>query len=194
MTNDHPYDDIETFALGGLEPERQRIVLEHADACPTCAVLLADAMAGVSALAQFEEPIALTRPAPAVPAGSRSNVRQLPVRRVAPSAWLAAVAVAACLALIAWNVQLRQAAMGVPASVPIAALVHSHFIHHPLAGPAGSAKVIQAVDGHWVGEFGSDGAGAAAQYFDQAPGSITAYVVTAADQTPEKDARALRWP
>ena len=219
MTNDHPYDDIEAFALGSLEPVRERAVLEHADVCPTCAVLLADAMTGVSALAQLEEPIELTRPAPAVAGVVRLPVGQLPSRRVALSAWFAGVAVAACLALLAWNVQLRNEAIGVPAP-PIAALVHSHFIHHPLTGSAGTAKVIQAVDGRWVyvladgltprsryalwekhggdtvkvGEFSTDAGGAAAQYFEQAPAAIEGYTVTAADETPATDSRALRWP
>lgn len=220
MPNDHPYADIDAFALGDLEPDRQRAVLEHADMCPTCAVLLADAMTGVSALAQLEEPIELTRPAPTVSAARRSSARRLPERRIARSTWLASAAVAACLALLAWNVQLRNEAIGFPAPPPVAALVHSHFIHHPLIGPAGDAKVIQAIDGHWVyvladglaprsryalwekrggdtvkvGEFSTDGGGAAAQYFEQAPAAIDAYAVTAADQTPAKDPRALRWP
>jgi hypothetical protein len=215
MTNDHPYDDIEAFALGGLEPERQRVVLDHADVCPTCAVLLADAMTGMSALAQLEEPREISRRVPAI-----VDVRQLRARRISPSAWLAGAAAAACLALLLWNVQLRNEAIGVPAPPPIAALVHSHFIHHPLTGPAGDAKVVQAVDGRWVyvladgltprsryalwatrsgdtvkvGEFFTDGGGLAAQYFEQTPGTIDGYAVTGADQTPAKDSRALRWP
>jgi hypothetical protein len=220
MTNDHPYDDIEAFALGDLDLARQRTVLDHADACHTCAVLLADAMTGMSALAQLEEPSELTRPVPAVGSVSQLSVRQLPTRRFAPSVWFAGAAAAACLALLLWNVQLREEAIGVPAPPPIAALVHSHFIHHPLTGPAGDAKVIQAVDGRWVyvvadgltprsryalwekrgsdtvkvGDFSTDGGGLAAQYFEQAPAKIDGYAVTAADQTPAQDPRALRWP
>jgi len=216
MTNDHPYEDIEPFALGDLPAERQRDILAHADGCPTCAVLLADAMTGVSALAELEEPREVLRPAPAA---VTEDVRRLVPRRIAPSAWFAGLAAAACLALLLWNVQLRNEAIGVPAAPPIAALVHSHFIHHPLTGPAGDAKVIQAVDGRWVyvvadgltprsryvlwetrgndtvkvGEFSSDGSGSAAQYFEQAPAAIVGYAVTAADQKPDQDPRALRW-
>jgi hypothetical protein len=222
MTNDHPYDDIDAFALGDLDLARQRAVLDHADACTTCAVLVADAMTGMSALAQLEEPSELTRRVPAIADVSRLSVRQMPTRRFAPSVWFAAAAAAACLALLLWNVQLRQEAIGVPAPPPIAALVHSHFIHHPLTGPAaaGNAKVIQAVDGHWVyvvadgltprsryalwekrggdtvkvGEFSTDAGGLVAQYFEQAPAKIDGYSLTAADQTPAQDSRALRWP
>ena len=219
MTNVHPYDDIEAFALGDLDSDRQRAVLDHADGCPTCAVLLADAMTGISALVQVEEPREVTRPVPAVSDTRLSTVRQLPSRRVAPSAWFAGLAAAACLALLLWNVQLRNEAIGVPGALPVAALVHSHFIHHPLNGPAGSAKVLQAVDGHWVyvvadgltpharydlwetrggstakvGEFSAGGAGTAAQYFEQAPGTIDGFAVTMAGK-PAQDSSALRWP
>jgi anti-sigma factor RsiW len=215
MTIDHPYEDIEAFALGGLEPDRQRAVLDHADACPTCAVLLADAMTGVSALAELEEPLAVSRPVPLVADARRS----LP-RRLAPSVWFAGAAAAACLALLLWNVQLRNEAIGVPAAPPVVALVHSHFIHHPLTGSVGTAKVIQAVDGHWVyvladgltpnarydlwetrhggaikvGEFVTDRDGLAAQYFEQAPGAIEGFSVTGSDKTPTQDPQALRWP
>jgi hypothetical protein len=215
MTNDHPYDDLETFALGGLESDRQRAVLDHADGCPTCAVLLADAMNGVGALAELEQPLAVTRSAPGV-----GVVRSLRPARSAPLAWLAGAAAAACLALLLWNVQLRNEAIGAPHAPPIGALVHSHFIHHPLTGPVGTAKVIQAVDGHWiyvladgltpnarydlwetrhggtikVGDFVTDRAGMAAQYFEQAPGAIEGYAVASSDKTPTQDPQTLHWP
>jgi len=215
MTPMHPYDDIEAFALGSLSEEQQRAVLDHADACPTCAVLAADAMSGVSALAQLEEPLDVSRPAPRV-----GNVRALKTRRVSPAAWIAGLAAAACIALLLWNLQLRNEALGVPKALPVAVLVHSHFIHHPLKGAAGNAKVLQGLDGSWVyvladglsprsryelwetrggaavevGEFSTDAHGQAAQYFAQTPGKITELAVTAAGQSPSQDPRALRWP
>ena len=207
----HPYDDIEAFALGGLEPARERAVLEHADTCPTCAMLVAEAMAGVGALAELETPRE-----PASRSGPRVLARQLPqARRLVPAAWFAAAA-AAIAALLLWDVQLRHEAM----DVPIGALVHSHFVHHALQGAGGNAKVLQALDGRWVyvvadgltprarydlwevrrgsavnvGEFSADAGGRVARYFDQPPGEITAFAVTAAGATPQQDPRALRWP
>ena len=215
MNDMHPYDDIEAFVLGSLSEQEQRAVLDHADGCPTCAVLLADQMTGLSALAQLEEPLAVSRVAPSV-----ANVRRLPTRRVSPAAWFAGVAAAACLALLAWNFQLRDHLTGVPSALPLAVLVHSHFIHHPLKGDAGSAKVIQAPNGSWlyvladglapnsayelwetragatakVGAVSTDAHGQVAQYFKQTPGAITGLALTATDQTPAQDPHALRWP
>jgi len=60
----HPYDDIDAFALGSVDDATARALLDHADACPTCAVLLADAMAGVGALASLEAPRPVKRTSP----------------------------------------------------------------------------------------------------------------------------------
>lgn len=202
----HPYDQIEELALGDLEPDVQRSVLEHADACPTCAVLVANTMAGMSALAELETPQAVKRSAP---------LRALP-RRVAPSVWLASAAAAAALALLWWNVELRG---GAPV-VPIAALVHSHFIHHALHGAGGSAKMIQAADGSWlyvvgdgltprgryelwerrnaalhdVGAFSADGSGRTSAFWQQDPGSVDGIVVAPAGVDPHDSEHSLHWP
>lgn len=212
---DHPHDDIEALALGELDPGRARDVLAHADACPTCAVLLADAMNGVAALAQLESPMGVRRSAP-----SSVTVKLIrpKVTFGAMAGWFAAAAAAVSLALLAWNAQLRNDAL----TVPVSTLVHSHFIHHPLTNPktAAAAKVLQALDGRWlyvvadglapharydlwetrdgrtsiVGEFSTDGAGRSTKYFEQAPGSIDALAVAETGRSPDQDVRALRWP
>lgn len=207
----HPHDEIEAFALGSLDDATQREVLDHADVCPTCAVLLADAMAGVGALAALEEPRPMTRSMvqPLVP-GVRG------IRQTSLPAWLAGAAVAASFVLLFWNLQLRDQ---MPV-VPIGALVHSHFTHHTLTGAGGDAKVLQALDGSWVyvvadhltpgarytlwqtragatskvGDFVADRRGLASSYFDEPPGTIDSLAVTAADKRPSDDPGALRWP
>ncbi|HME82424.1 MAG TPA: hypothetical protein VKF82_10135 [Candidatus Eremiobacteraceae bacterium] len=208
----HPHDQIEAFALGSLDEDDQRTVLEHADACPTCAVLLADAMAGVGALATLESPRPVDR------ALARPLAAPVARRRIGAPAWVATAALAACLALLFWNVRLRDDAL----TVPVGALVHSHFVHHPMAGgpqSAGSAKVLQAPDGHWiyvvadgltphgryalwetrsgatqkVAELTADDRGQAARYVEQPQGAIEAVVLSPGDK-PFTDAGALRWP
>jgi hypothetical protein len=219
----HPHDDIEAFALGELDATRAAQVLAHADACPTCAVLLADAMNGVAALAELEETREMKRPLARLGAaesrlGAAELIRPTAARRPNVAAWLAGAAAAACLALLFWNIQLRNDALG----VPVDALVHSHFIHHPLhsARSTGAAKVLQSLDGRWlyvvadglmprahydlwetragttlmVGEFSADGAGRTAKYFEQQPGAIDALAVTETGRSPSQDANALRWP
>lgn len=152
----HPYDDIEAYALGSLEPEQAQRVIEHADSCPTCAVLMADAMATVHAMLgpQTDRPLDQARVLQRLPkpqlfrASGRAESR---TRRSAALPWtLATAALAACLGLLLWNAQLGSRTI----TVPIASLVHSHFTHHALraaaAGVPGSAKVIQAVNGQWL--------------------------------------------
>lgn len=209
----HPYDDIEAFALGSLEPARAREVLEHADHCPTCAVMLADAMTGIAALAQLETPADVRLPAP--PPAVRRNAAAALWRHNA-STWFAGAAAAACIALLAWNVALRSE---IP-RVPIASIVSSHFVHHPLTGASGQAKVLQALDGRWVyvladrltpraryalwerrngtlidlGDVLADAHGQATAYFEQPAGKIDAFALVTAGQSPAQDSRALRWP
>jgi hypothetical protein len=87
--------------------------------------------------------------------------------------------------------------------VPIAALVHSHFVHHSLAGTGGSAKVILAVDGSWVylvadglvpgsrhvlsvndtpvGAVNADGSGRASAYWPLQPGKVGAASLAGSD-------------
>ncbi len=209
----HPHDDIEAYALGALDAVEAHDVLAHADQCPTCAVLLAEA----------------TRVANAIePAGERalmqpidiSGLTQTSVRPLRPLSarmpWVLAVAAtAAALVLLLWNADLRSHVV----VVPIASLVHSHFEHHALHGASGNAKVIQALDGHWlylvadglaprtsyrlgeqaggerrwVGEVTTDAAGRAAGYWEQAPTRIQALTLDRASAvTPS--AQGLRWP
>jgi hypothetical protein len=215
----HPYDEIEAFALGSLDDDTQCAVLDHADSCPSCAVLLADAMSGVGALAQLEAPRPLARPL-VVPAAAPSvatlpSPGVTPLRKVSTSAWFAFAAAAACFVLLLWNVQLRREAI----SVPVGALVHSHFVHHELKGPSGNAKAIQAADGHWVyvvadgltpgarydvwetrngaparaGELIADLHGQGTSYVEQQPGTIDAVALTPAGKD-TSDPSALRWP
>jgi hypothetical protein len=189
----HPIDQIEAYALGDLDPAAANAVSEHADACPTCAILLADAMSGVAALASGDVERRQL---------GASKLISLSRRRAGnrPLAWWTAAAAAAAVVLGAWNVELRRS----QPVLPIAALVHSHFQHHALASSpgAGSAKVILALDGSWlyalgdglgqnagyqlwetrtrsgapveVGEFQSDSTGDAAAYWRQPPGPVTA--------------------
>jgi hypothetical protein len=132
-------------------------------------------------------------------------------------AWIASAAAAAAIALFVWNVQLRSSLL----PVPIASLVHSHFEHHPLRGAAGagSAKVIQALDGSWlylvadglrpnatyalwdsvsgmqreVGTFRSNARGEAAAYWQQSPAKIQAFTVTVGSAQPSGPG-SLHWP
>ena len=198
----HPYDDIEAFALGGLDADAGARLLEHADQCPTCAVLLAEAMRAAAALE---------------PPGERNLVARIfsrQPRRIAP--WIGSfVAAAALIALAMWNVDLRSKIF----PVPIASLVHSHFQHHELHGVAGSAKVIQALDGSWlylvgdelaprstyylwevvggkereVGPFETNSGGQAAAYFESSPAKIQALVVSSTPGEPSNGGD-LRWP
>lgn len=209
----HPHDDIESYALGGLEEDAARLVLAHADQCPTCAVLLAEAIRVASSLEPggerpLSKPIALGDLAPA--------------RVVVPGPWsrltrwtVPLTATAAMVALLVWNLNLRSAVV----AVPIASLVHSHFAHHALHGSIGDAKVIQALDGRWlylladglspktryrlfetadgakreVGAFMTTTSGQATGYWEQTPTQIQAFDVEpeAATSSPSG---VLRWP
>jgi hypothetical protein len=202
--NVHPYEDIEAFAMGALEPGGSQRLLEHADSCPTCAVLLAEAMNSVAGLE---------------PPGNRPLLRQNVAARVYSRPrvvrWAAGVAaLAAVIALAVWNYQLQSNRL----EVPIAMLVHSHFAHHALRGSPGSAKVIQALDGSWlylvgdqlkpqskyylwesvggkereVGQFSTNLRGQAAAYWQQPTAKIEAFVVSTSQQ-PGAGVE-LRWP
>jgi anti-sigma factor RsiW len=222
---EHPFDDLHEFGLGELPPARAEALLDHADRCPTCAVLLAEIMQGVAAL----EADAPTR-ANALPlrvAPTSSNAIGEPVsrtRRASSSrAWpaVASLATAACLGLFAWNMQLRSAYSPLPPT-PVRSLVHSHFVHHPLAGApgAGSAKAIVAADGSWVfivadqlaaenqydvwetrggrqiklGTFTADGSGEGTAYFAVPAAKTDGFAVVPAGNDPATNASTLRWP
>ena len=187
---EHPLDDLTAYALGDLDPTSAEAVMTHADACPTCAAALADAMKGVAALASAET----LRSASATARGRGTGIR-----------WLAGLATAATLLLGAWNLELRATAP----TVPVDALVHSHFTHHPLTGSGGNAKLIQAVDGSWV-YLVSDGLRPFGRYrlsvngdllgtvAADAAGRATGYWVRSASVVKEaelagSDGSALRW-
>jgi hypothetical protein len=217
----HPFDDIHSFGLGELSPENADTLMDHADQCPTCAVLVAEAMQGVGALAsdaptrESGEPLrahATARPAAAAARASRRTF-------VWPG--VAGLATAASLALFAWNVQLRADRPRL-APPPVASLVHSHFVHHPLtgAGGAGSAKAIVAADGSWVfvvadqlapenqfdvwetrngtqvklGALNSDDAGEGTAYFAMPAAKAQGFALVPAGADPATDSMALRWP
>ncbi len=210
----HPHEDIEAFALGALDELEARRVLAHANSCPTCSILLADAMSTAAKLEPAGErplaaPIAMGAIAARPTAGARDPVASF-VR------WASAFgAVAAIFALLIWNVNLRSNTL----TVPVAALVHSHFEHHALHGGAGSAKVIQAIDGHWlylvadgllprtayrlweisagsphiVGTMRTDSSGRGTGYWEQTPTKLSGFVLTPSDADTTSP-RALRWP
>ena len=125
---DHPTGLLQSLALGELDRDDARAVMEHADTCAACARELADAMRGVAALAYAGEAEQPSHHA-----------------RARDTRWLVGSLAAAVLALGVWNVQLETAP-----TVPVDALVHSHFAHHALTGTGGQAKLIQALDGSWV--------------------------------------------
>lgn len=129
---DHPIGLLQSLALGELDRDEARAVMEHADSCAACAEELADAMRGVAALTN----------------GGRAELpsQTKPAARTRDLRWLVGGLVAAVLLLGVWNIQLETTA----ASVPVDALVHSHFAHHALTGNGGQAKLIQALDGSWV--------------------------------------------
>jgi hypothetical protein len=202
----HPYDDVEAYALGALDPQTAASVLDHAEGCATCAVLMASAMSVVSAL----------EPQEVRPFAPRKPIATSVLRRSAASwyGWVAAVATAAAIALFVWNVDLRSNTF----YVPIASLVHSHFEHHPLHGAsgAGSAKVIQSLDGSWlyivgdglearstyeldevvdgksheVGTFTTNARGQAAAYWQQPAQKIQSFSATPLNGGPGQ----LHWP
>jgi hypothetical protein len=209
----HPHDDIEAYALGALDTHEAKEVLAHADECPTCAVLLAETIRVASALEPSGERD-LVQPID-VSGLTQTSVRMLRPRSTRLPWILASAATAAALALLVWNADLRSRIV----VVPIASLVHSHFEHHALRGANGNAKVIQALDGHWlylvadglaprtsyrlgertggeqrfVGEVTTDTTGRAAAYWEQAPTRIQALTLDRASAvTPS--AQELRWP
>lgn len=209
----HPYDDIEAFALGGLDDADARRVLAHADQCSTCAVLLSQAMSSVAAM-ERPEPRRMSAPIE-LPTGG-SNIVALRRRRWPGAAWwVAAAAVAAAIVLALWNANLRSQSF----TVPIASLVHSHFEHHALHGISGAAKVIQSLDGSWlylvadglephstyyfwevtggherkIGSFSTNANGRAAAYWQQPAAKITAFVVSS-DSSEPTNGGELRWP
>jgi anti-sigma factor RsiW len=208
----HPYDDIESFVLGELEPDRAVVVLDHADGCATCAVLLAEAVRGSAALAN-----------PLTERPGRASLRSIPRPPAMPRTWpiVGSLAVAACLALLVWNVDLRSN-MSALAPAPVAALVNSHFVHHPLVSASGkeSAKAIVAADGSWVyvvadqltpelpyavwltanghstrlGSFAADDAGEGTAFFRTPASKPQAIVVAPDGEDPAASSAALRWP
>jgi hypothetical protein len=208
----HPYDDIETFVLGELESDRAVVVLDHADSCATCAVLLAEAIRGSAALAN-----------PLTARPGRESLRTIPRLSAMTRTWpiVASLAVAACLALFVWNVDLRSN-MSALAPPPVAALVNSHFVHHPLVSTSGkeSAKAILAADGSWIyvvadqltpeltyavwlteggrstrlGTFTADEAGEGTAFFSTPHSKPQAIAVAPDGEDPAASSAALRWP
>lgn len=210
----HPHEEIEAFALGSLDEVTGRRVLEHADQCPSCAVVLADAL---NAVHKME------------PGGERAIQRKirfadlLPRQRTSagPSVgrplWLLQVATAAAVVLIVISsINLIRGMHASSLSVPVAALVHSHFTHHALHGEGGNVKVIQDLNGRWlylvadgltpktrydlfetvngdrreVGQFVSTVSGEATAYWEQSPARIERLQVVSVD----KPSTVLRWP
>lgn len=128
----HPTDDLQSLALGDLDPVTSSAVMEHADSCTQCSAELADAIRGVAALAAAT--------------GAHDGRRMTRDRSALRVGWTIGSLAAAVVALALWNADLQLTA----AAVPVEALVHSHFAHHALAGTGGQAKLVQALDGSWV--------------------------------------------
>jgi hypothetical protein len=120
--------------------------------------------------------------------------------------WAAALSTAAAILFAGVDVNMRSSAP----TVPVDALVHSHFTHHPLIGAGGNAKMLQALDGAWV-YFVADGLRPGAEYElrvnsavlgderSTADGSLTAYFtrpktkIVSAELT-GAGGTALHWP
>jgi hypothetical protein len=216
----HPFDEIHSFGLGELPQENAEALLDHADCCTSCAVLVAQAMQGVAALASDAPPRAS-----AAPLRPLSQSAPIALKRKSGPGLLwpgvAGLATAASLALFGWNLQLRADRSPI-APPPVASLVHSHFVHHPLTGVggAGSAKAIVAADGSWVfvvadqlapenqfdvwetrggkqiklGSFSSDDGGEGTAYFTLPAAKAEAFVLVPSGADPATDSMALRWP
>lgn len=166
----HPHDDIEAFALGSLDQVTARRVLVHADQCPTCAVLLAEAMSIASGLEPADER-PLTKDLRFAETAAFHNVFSRPLA-TQPRWILQLMTAAAVVLLLVWGVDLARNQRAATFTVPVASLVHSHFSHHALHGASGSAKVIQALDGRWLYLL-VDGLSPKATYrlFETAPGA-----------------------
>ena len=209
----HPHDEIEALALGGLDEVTSHRVLEHADACPTCAVLLAEAMSNAQALESGGER----------PLREKISFADSPVMRGAggPRAgqllWMLQVAALAAVVLVIIEsiILIRGTAVST-FTVPVAALVHSHFTHHALHGEGGNVKVIQDLNGRWlylvadgltpkarydlfetvngdqreVGQFVSTASGEATAYWEQPSERIERLQVVAVG----KPSTVLHWP
>jgi anti-sigma factor RsiW len=216
----HPFDEIHTFGLGELPPENAEALLDHADRCPSCAVLVAEAMQGVGALASDTPPRASATPLRAHVQDTPVAAKRKPGRNLL---WpgVAGLATAASLVLFAWNLQLRSDRSPI-APPPVASLVHSHFVHHPLTGVggAGSAKAIVAADGSWVfvvadrlapenqfdvwetrggkqiklGSLTSDDAGEGTAYFALPAAKAEGFALVQSGADPATDSMGLRWP
>jgi hypothetical protein len=216
----HPFDEIHSFGLGELPQENAEALLDHADRCTSCAVLVAQAMQGVAALASDASPRVSAAPLLALSQTAPVALKRKSGRRfVWPG--VAGLATAASLALFAWNLQLRSDRSPL-APPPVASLVHSHFVHHPLAGPtgAGSAKAIVAADGSWVfvvadqlapenqfdvwetrggkqiklGSLTSDDAGEGTAYFKLPAAKAEGFALAPSGADPTTDSMSLRWP
>jgi hypothetical protein len=210
----HPHDEIEAYAVGGLDEVAARRVLAHADQCPSCAVLLAEAMSVAHALEPRDER-ALNKK---IRLGDHAHVRGVfGGPWLGEPRWMFQVAVvAATVLMLVWSVSLIRNMRSTTFTVPVASLVHSHFTHHALHGSSGSAKVIQSLDGRWlylladglapkarydlvetingadreVGQFATTDEGQATAYWEQASARIEALRVTPV----AGPAPSLRWP
>ena len=210
----HPHDEIEAFALGGLGEVRARRVFEHADQCPTCAVLLSEAMTAAHSLELRGERTLRKRGRFGYSLMLRGTFGGPWSQR---SSWtLQVAAIAAVLLVIIGSVNMIRSSLVSTFTVPVAALVHSHFTHHALHGEGGNAKVIQDLNGRWlylvadgltpkarydlfetvngdqreVGQFVSTASGEATAYWEQAPARIERLQVVAVG----KPSTVLRWP
>lgn len=216
----HPYEDLEALALGALDEETSRQVLAHANHCPSCAAVLGQAMRTVAVL----EPTGSLDLAGRVVLPTVVPLRPALFERAA-KIWRTlalAGAAAACIAIL-WSVnavRLARSTTAVELAVPIASLVHSHFLHHALHGPVGDAKVIQALDGSWIylvadglppntqyqllevaqdqpvhiGEGVTDASGQIAAFWKQPPHHINRFVLNVAAANLFTPSSSLQWP
>jgi hypothetical protein len=154
MTDQHPHDDIELYALGMLEPAERDQIDAHVATCMPCMQRLAQAEAVGAELAG-----ALPRHASSRALSTRvmTSLHQHEVRPRMQRGWpgwgLAAAAAFALLVGGGWqNYQFRSALQS--QDVILAQIVHSHFNHVSLTtslpDTSFGAKALFARDGSWV--------------------------------------------
>lgn len=134
----HNEELIELYALGTLEPEERAAVEEHIAQCESCRVRFVEAVSVVAAMTGTQ------------PEDSVESVRTADPR-VARFAALAAVFALLFAGALAYAVLERTRSS--EQSVPLAAIVGSHFLHAQFQSAmpqAPAAKVLYARDGSWI--------------------------------------------
>ena len=156
---DHPYDDLQSFALGTLERDEMRAIEAHVATCDTCAADLGGAEATVAAMLELEfagaeisqtalERIAQLRGDTHVPPTMTTQRRSSRIIVIA-------LAIAASFALATGGFAIRDVhladALQSDGSL-MDRMIASHFVHAQFRSPSGDeldAKVVYERNGRW---------------------------------------------